>query len=333
MSQQNNSPLVSIIIPARNSEKTIDKCLKSLSELNHKNIEIIIINDGSTDKTEQIINDFIENNKDLKIELIKKESMGPSVARNVGIKNSRGEFVAFTDADCIVHKNWLDELLKVFKEDIVSVGGIQLSPEDESEFGKNVNSFMGKVGFITDYMKYIKYKDDENFKPMEIEHNPTCNVMYRKDVFKKVGDFLENLWPGEDVELDYRIRKKGYKIFFTPKAIVYHYRAGDFERYSKMMFNYGKVQAFLVMRYGFFRAIHYVPILLILLLGFLIYSAFLSLWYLLLLLICMDLAVGAYFFIRTGKISLMINYGMLFYTTVLFWNLGFFRQIITREIK
>jgi len=248
-----NTPYVSIIIPARNAEKTIKKCLDSVLNLDYKNYEVIVIDDGSEDRTPEIL----ENYKD-KIKIIKNiKALGPSQSRNMAVKEAKGEYLAFTDADCFVDKSWLTELISGFKESkIVSVGGIQEIPKDETEFGRKVSEFFKKIGFISDYMHIAKRKES-----VEVNHNPSCNVMYRKDIFLEENGFLENLWPGEDVELDYRLRKKGYKIIFNPKAIVYHYRPSNLKSFLKMMYRYGWAQGFLVKKYGIFRKIQILPFL------------------------------------------------------------------------
>jgi len=147
-------PFVSVIIPVRNGQHTLKKCLDSVRKLDYPNFEVIVINDGSTDGTAHILSEY----SDFKI--ISTRGVGPSRARNMAIGQAKGEFVAFTDADCIVDSKWLDSLLAGFMSDktlpskelgrstcapkgipvdkIVGVGGIQLSPEDETDFGRDI---------------------------------------------------------------------------------------------------------------------------------------------------------------------------------------------------
>lgn len=90
-------PLISIIVCVYNTEKYIAKCLKSICAQTYANIEIIVVNDGSTDKTEMIINEWQE--KDERIVLVQQENKGLAVARNVGLDISRGEYIGFVDAN------------------------------------------------------------------------------------------------------------------------------------------------------------------------------------------------------------------------------------------
>ncbi|MFH1562091.1 MAG: glycosyltransferase [Nitrospirota bacterium] len=337
--------LVSIIIPVKNGQKTIKKCLDSLEKLNYDNYEIIVIDDNSSDGTRQILNSYSG------IQVIKTLGIGPSGCRNLGIKLSKGEYLAFTDADCLVHPEWLNELHKGFElvetknnpltpfikgeyelhkgfESVeteaclvVGVGGDQQSPEDETEFGKLVQAFLKTVGFVADYVK--GYTPSRTSQTSQTNHNPTCNVMYRKEVFGKVGGFLEELWPGEDVELDYRIKKTG-KLMYNPRAIVYHYRPDKLWKFCKMMERYGYAQGFLVRKYGAFRLIHYEPVFL-----FILFSSIISL-----LVYNLRLGIGClvfcllmpaiYFFIKAKSIRFI----QLFVATIVNWNLGFVKGLI-----
>lgn len=299
-----NYPFVSVIIPVRNGQYTLGKCIDSVFELDYGNYEVIVVNDASVDNTAEIVSGYPN------LKILNTSGIGPSGARNLAVEQAEGEFIAFSDADCLLDKYWLRELLKGFtNEKIAGVGGTQKSPDDDSEFGKRVNDFLGTAGFITDYIK-------SGLGSRRVKHNPSCNVMYRKSTLIEVGGFLEGLWPGEDVELDYRIRKKGYLLMFNPKAIVFHYRPNNFRDFSKMMFRYGKSQGILVRKYGFFRKVHFVPLVIILLVLFLFYNApFGSL-----LLAFIAMAIVLKLIKKPKKFPFM---GWLFLITIFNWNFGF----------
>lgn len=311
---------VSIIIPAFNSGKTISKCVESLLSLEYPDYEIIIVNDGSTDDTLSLLKNYEASPK---LVIIDQPNAGPSIARNKAIKLAKGAFIAFTDADCTVKPDWLKELLKGFTAanpyTIMGVGGDQLSPPDESNFGKSINEFLKKIGLLSDYIKDAEGKT----AIIETAHNPTCNVIYRKEIFDKIGYFDENLWPGEDVDLDYRIKQSGFKLMFNPSAVVYHYRQTNMAGYKRMMFRYGNVQAILVKRYGFFRKIQYVPFFLLFLIFSLVLACFVSILTALELLALQLLVFVAAFFINTKdfkKAFLQLYYLII---TVGCWNMGF----------
>lgn len=305
-----NKPSVSIIIPVRNSQNSIEKCIDSVLNIDYPNFELIVIDDGSTDNTAQILNKYRKN-----ITIITNPScLGPAKSRNLVSRQAKGEYLAFTDADCIVDKNWLKELISGFSgQGVVSVGGSQGVPKDESGFGRSVSKFMKKAGFISDYMHSGKSEI------VQVSHNPSCNAIYRKDIFLKEGGFLEGLWPGEDVELDYRLRKKGYKIFFNPRAIVYHYRPQDLKSFLKMMYRYGWAQGYLVKKHGIFRRIHYVPFLSIIFFIAIIYSAVFKLLEIFILVVFLLLL---YFF--SFNISLLVL-GLMGFSC---WETGFWKGLL-----
>ena len=306
-------PKVSVVIPVYNCEDTIAKCLNSLAALDHSSFEVIVVDDGSTDGTREICEGFP------RVRLIKLDRGGPSRARNVGIKQAQGEFVAFTDGDCIVDRRWLAELEKGFdRPEVVGVGGDQKSPEDETKTGRRIQEFLKLIGFMTDYIK-----TDSIMR--ETEHNPSCNVMYRKSVLEEVGGFDEELFPSEDVELDLKIRRRGYALLYNPAALVGHYRPGNYRDFASMMRRYGASQRYLVSRYGFFRRLHFVPVILAFSLALiaagLIFNPAVGLG-----ILALSCAAPVWFYVKTGNVRKSLQFTVLFAITVSNWNLGFLRR-------
>ena len=321
---ENIKPKISIVIPAKNAAKTIAKCLSSLKALDYPSYEIIIIDDGSTDATEEIVKSFSG------VTLLKSGGAGPSKARNIGIDKATGEYIAFTDSDCVVDKQWLSELLKGFTlapvplplAPVVAVGGDQQSPSDDSEFGRKVHGFLKLIGFTADYVK------GDGKKIIATPHNPSCNVMYRAGVLKSSGGFLEGLWPGEDLELDYRLHKQGFTFLYNPGAVVFHYRPGTMELFKKMMFNYGRVQAVLMRKYGPFRFIHYVPfILLSSAMALVLTPVVLSIPF------CAALFVLVWFYlvVKSKKISTGFSSLHMLAVMLVYWNTGFLKGLADKN--
>ena len=304
---------VCVIVPFRKISLKFKKCIESILDLNYSNFEVILVNDGN----ESIQESFLKDLED-KVRILNSYKKGPSFARNLAAKNTCAEFLAFTDSDCIVSKDWLKELLKGIESfpEVVGCGGKQEIPEDATPFEKKIFLFMKKVSFITDYIKKGTHK-----KLIETHHNPSCNVMYKRDVFLKEGGFLEGLWPGEDVELDYRLRKKGYKLIFNPKAVVYHYRPQSLKDFLKMMYRYGRSAGFLTKKYGFFRKIQIIPLI--------------SLFFLILFFLSIIFNFVLFFIILCSIIlfSLLIYFKfdftlfLLAFLSYIFWNCGFFKEI------
>lgn len=114
-----NAPLISVIIPVYNVEKYLRECLESVINQSYKNLEIIIINDGSTDNSLSICNEYKE--KDNRIRVISQENRGLATTRNVGIENSRADYIMFVDSDDYIHLDIvkiLYENIQIFNADI-----------------------------------------------------------------------------------------------------------------------------------------------------------------------------------------------------------------------
>ncbi len=111
--------LVSIIVPVYNAAKYLNRCLNSVVNQTYSNLEIILINDGSTDASLNICKEYAENDK--RIILVDKINEGVSIARNTGIKESSGDFIAFLDADDWVAPNYIEQLMKPFENENIDI--------------------------------------------------------------------------------------------------------------------------------------------------------------------------------------------------------------------
>jgi len=225
---------VSIIIPTYNRFDFIIKTLKSVEELNYpkENYEVIIVDDGSTDGTKDYMISYSETTG-LNFSYIYQNNSGPATARNVGWKNAKGKFIAFTDSDCIVDKNWLNELINGFTSEIIAgVGGSAQGVGNDIFSRYFAQTGMYSTRLINGTVTYLL----------------TLNACYRKDILQKFNGFNEGFKQpgGEDPDLSFRIRKKGYQLNYNPNAIVYHHHKSNFISFIKTFRNYGKGQALLV---------------------------------------------------------------------------------------
>lgn len=248
-------PKVSVIIPAYNEEKVIQQCLQSLVDQTFESYEVIIIDDASTDQTKSIIQGFVSQYPD-QIKLREYGKVGPGKARNLTAYQSDAEFLVFTDADCYAEPDWIGQIIGSFiSDEIGSVGGPHFAPPDSSPFQMKLESFFKSLPSAIDFYK------GSSSETRETNHNPLCNVAYRRDIFMRLRGFREDLFPGEDVELDQRVIREGYRILYNPQAIVYHHRPENVSQWRKVMFAYGRAQGKLLRENGLSRRIQAIGIL------------------------------------------------------------------------
>lgn len=310
-------PKMSVVVPVHNCRETIERCMKALGNLDHPSYEVIIVDDGSTDDTASIAESFTY------CTVIRLDRGGPSRARNVGVAAARGELIAFTDGDCVVDPHWLSELERGFAvADVAGVGGDQGSPDDESATGRLVQDFFRAVGFMTGYIT-------ASGRPGSTAHNPSCCSAYRTAIFKEVGGFDEGLWPGEDVDLDYRIRSSGYRLVFNPRAKVGHYRPKTLRGFARMMGRYGACQWPLIRRYGLFRKLHYEPIALIACAAIVIALLWSEprLWPVMLLPL---FAIFLWFLPKAMNLKKALLFSYMFLITLVAWNWGLLVAALSR---
>ena len=231
------APFVSVIIPTTGKTKFLKGVVKTAAELDYgiNNFELIIIGDCETKIIRRSVEIAKEKNIDVKT-IYKDVPAGHK--RNIGVEKAKGELIAFTDDDTLLREDWLSNAVTYIGNDseFVGVGGPNFTPEEELPFAKAVGRIFGSK-FLFSFRYTIK-RD----KAIEIEHNPTCNYILKKSVFDKVK-FDKKLWPGEDVEFDIRLRKKGFRILYAPDVVVWHHRRSRPLTFLRQMFNYGATRA------------------------------------------------------------------------------------------
>lgn len=197
---------VSLYIPCYNAERFIKKCLDGVINQSYKIDEILIIDDGSTDKTIDIV-------KNYPVRIIThRKNKGLAAARNAAFKEAKNEFVASLDADCIANVHWLQRVMESFvSEDIVGAGGMLKE--------KNILN-------VADRWRSIHMAQHWG---NEIINDPPYlygnNTVFKKSCIEKVGFYQEVLKNNyEDVDLSIRIYNKGLRLSYNPHAFVEHIR-------------------------------------------------------------------------------------------------------------
>lgn len=223
--------IASVIVVTKNEEKTIFKCLDSLiaQDFPKDKYEVIVIDGASLDKTCEICERF-------PVKLIRLDRGGISYQRNAGVQVAEGRYVAFTDADCIVEKAWLTKLRNQIEKtdrNVVAVGGPNLVFDNDPPLSKVIGytqeTLLGSGGSPQSY---------RIAKPTYVNSIPNCNILYKKEIIAK-EKYDETLSVGDDCELNFRLKQRGYKFLYLPGAVVWHHRPETFRNFTRKMFSYG----------------------------------------------------------------------------------------------
>lgn len=201
-------PFVSVIVPAHNSEATIEKCIESLlnQEYPKDKYEIIIVDNKSRDRTAKIVKSFPVHYAE------EKEIRSAYAARNRGIKQAKGQILAFVDSDCAASRDWLIKGVEGFEN--VHVGCVGGGIRGGDKPATYVEKYLCKKNIIS---------QEEKPKDLPFPYAKTANAFYRKDVFNKIGLFEEKWISGGDADLSWRMQlETDYKIKFSSDAVVFH---------------------------------------------------------------------------------------------------------------
>jgi mycofactocin system glycosyltransferase len=220
-------PSVSIIIPVRNRPQEIRACLTSLAKLNYpsQKIEIIVVDDCSTDTTPEVIREF-----PVTLLALKKHRQA-SFCRNVAARKAKNEILAFIDSDCEADADWLLDLIPAFREkSIAAVGGMidsyytinQLDQYEKVQSSLRISSWYKRSSEL-DRFFYV----------------PSCNFLIRRNCFRELGGFKNDLHVGEDVDLCWRIQNSGLQVDYRPVGTIFHKHRNRLQAFCRRRFDYG----------------------------------------------------------------------------------------------
>lgn len=228
------SEKISIIIPAYNCEKTIARTLEAV--LNAASVfrnapslrtdqrfaEIIVVDDGSTDKTKDEINKFPT------VKYYFQKNAGPAAARNCGAMEARGEILFFTDSDCLPHSDWIEMIVPHFyKPNVAVVAGSYGIANSQNRLSRCIHREIvyRHMMLMPDFPTYFG----------------SFNFAIQKSIFDKVGGFDTSYRDpsGEDNDLSYKISSEGYKIYFAKDALVDHYHPEILWKYLQEQYRHG----------------------------------------------------------------------------------------------
>ena len=221
-------PSFSIVIPTYNRPQRLEACLKSVTRLNYDRdrFEVIVVDDGSKKPAEAVVDPF---RKMLNLKLLSQSNAGPAAARNTGVQHAAGEFIAFTDDDCMPARDWLRELAGNFAHlNKTAIGG------------KIVNSFTRNCYSVASQLHVDYLYGYYNGDPAKARFFSTANFALPTWLFREIGGFDTSFVTGEDREFCERLRDRGNLMLYLPEAVVYHANFLTLNYFMRQHFNYGR---------------------------------------------------------------------------------------------
>ena len=238
---------ISIIIPVFNRPEELAELLESLSHQTDSGFSVIIVDDGSDQKSDLVVAKF---QKKLSIQYFFKKNSGPGSSRNYGCEKSISNFFIFFDSDCIIPPDYL-ALLKANLGDVQAYGGPDKEHYSFTPIQKAISYSMTSL-FTTGGIR-------GNKKSVEKFHPRSFNMGYSREVYEKIGGFSK-LRFGEDIDLSIRIFDNGFKTKLFPECFVYHKRRTDFKKFFKQVFNSGIARINLYKRHPkSLKLVHFFP--------------------------------------------------------------------------
>lgn len=199
--------LISVVICTYNRSYLLKRALSSLSKqtLNLEHFEVVVVDDGSRDETAKLCDMMRSELPNLRYTST-GNNVGVAGARNIGVKVSSGNYILFTDDDCIAAKNWVEYLSAALNREPIAAGAI-VSP---------VSNYFKLCHNIAEFHAVMKGK-----KAGPVDFLAGANMGFRRSVLEELGGF-DVRSVAEDMELVLRARMKGYRVFFLPEAVVMH---------------------------------------------------------------------------------------------------------------
>lgn len=241
------SPKYSIIVPVFNRPQELDDLLQSLTKQTFTNFEVLIVEDGSTIRSEKV---FEKYSQQLHIQYFFKPNSGPGPSRNFGFEKASGEYFVVFDSDCQIPPHYLEAVEKsLLTNKWDAWGGPDRGHENFTALQQAMAYTMSSI-FTTGGIRGGKSK---NFQPRSF------NMGISRDVFKNTGGFRFDRF-AEDIELSVRMKEMGFLVGLIPDAFVYHHRRATLKEFFRQVSNFGKGRVLVGRAHpGEIKLVHWFP--------------------------------------------------------------------------
>jgi glycosyltransferase involved in cell wall biosynthesis len=241
VSSRNEFPLVSILIPMRNEEKYIEACIKSLigQKYPQDSYEVIVVDGMSEDGSKEIVQSLLGNHSN--IFLLENRDMLTSFGLNIGIEKSRGAIVSILGAHSFVEAEFIKENVEAFKKVEADCVGGPIRTLGKTYGAKVISLAMSSPFGVGNAL--FRYSEEEGYV------DTLAFGAYKKDVFRRIGAFDEELVRNQDDEFNYRLRKAGGRIFMTPRIRSFYHSRATLKKVAVQYFQYGLWKVRLVQKH------------------------------------------------------------------------------------
>lgn len=242
---------ISFVVPVFNRREEVEELLDSMSRQTRTDFEVVLVEDGSTDRCEDIAARYADR---LAVSYFFKPNSGPGQSRNYGFERATGDYAIFLDSDCVLPPGYFAVVTAALEANYLDAfGGPDRAHEDFTDVQKAINYAMTST-FTTGGIRGSSEK-------LEKFHPRSFNMGYSRAVFARTGGFSK-LRFGEDIDMSIRIHREGFSTGLIREAYVYHKRRATLRQFFKQVFNSGIARINLYKAHpGSLKAVHFAPAL------------------------------------------------------------------------
>lgn len=234
-----HAPLVSVVIACPGRSWMLDECLKAMDQQTYRDFEVIVLPDEDMPGSQLPTLNF-------KLSILSTGKVRPAEKRNRGIREAKGEIVAFIDDDAYPEAHWLEYAVKYFGENgIGAVGGPGVTPPDDRYMARLGGRVYDNILVSGNY----RYRYKAGGIRRDVDDYPSCNLLVRTSLLREIEGYRTDFWPGEDTLLCKDVVDSGHRIIYDPWVVVYHHRRALFAPHLRQLGRYAFHRGYFVRRY------------------------------------------------------------------------------------